>query len=510
MVNQSKPTDVGAEVDVSRHSVFRAAAWLTGGKIIGYGLGFISTIVLARILMPADFGVIALAMAVVGVTSAVLELPVTLALIQMGDPTDDDFNTAWTLSILRAIAIAILLVIIAHPIAQFFHMPHVGNVITVLAIQPLIFGLRNPHFERYARELKFSWDITNDLIAKLAQFMVCLVIAVIWKSYWAFVAGSLISTAVGLVITYIAYPKLPRFSLVSSRRLFGFSVWLGLGAMINQLNAQTGRFVVGSMFGQSSLGQFDIGSRLSTEISQFLLIPITRSLFSAFSRIVSDMDRVRAAYLRSQATTIAIVMPVGVGLGLLADLIVPLLLGEKWEPAVLIVQVYAPTMAMTVMTAPIRSIGMALDRTRDLVVRDCVALMVRVVGLLGGAYFFGFSGFLVAYCLATLVIVFINLGFLGKFTQVSIIRQLTNVSRSLMSVVCMVIVVFVARSFVGPFESPWLTGAEVGVLSVLGAASYFSAHCMLWHVSGRPDGPEEMGVRAIRSVLRRVRPIPSK
>ena len=125
-------------MNISRQSVFRATARLTGAKTVSYGIGFLSTIVLAWILMPADFGIIALAMAVV--TSVVLELPVTLALIQMDNPTDEDFNTAWTLSILRAFAISVVLLLTAHPIAQFFHMLDVGNVIIVLAIQPVIFA----------------------------------------------------------------------------------------------------------------------------------------------------------------------------------------------------------------------------------------------------------------------------------------------------------------------------------------------------------------------------------
>ncbi|KJS25997.1 MAG: hypothetical protein VR75_08655 [Hyphomonadaceae bacterium BRH_c29] len=503
MVDQNQPAAVSEEAIVSPQSVFRAAVWLTGAKIVAYGIGFISTIVLARILVPADFGIIALAMAVVSVSSAVLELPVTLALIQMDDPTDEDFNTAWTLSILRAIAISIFLLVIAHPVARFFHMPHVGNVIMVLAIQPLIFGLRNSHFERYARDLKFSWDITSELLAKSAQFMACVAIALIWKSYWAFVAGVLISAIVGLVVTYVAYPQFPKFSLSSTRKLFGFSAWLGLGAMFNQLNAQTSRFVVASAFGQTSLGQFDIGSRLSTEFSQFLLIPITRSLFSAFSRIVNDAERFRAAYLRSQSTTSAIVMPVGIGLGLMADLLIPLLLGDKWSPAILIVQVYAPTMALTVMAAPIRSVGMALNRTKDLMHRDIVSFLVRVTGMVGGAYFFGFAGFLAAYCLTAIVIVFINLGFLSKFVDVSILQQLRNVSRSLISAACMAIIVMQAKHLVGPLHSPWLTGLEIGVLSALGAISYATCHYFLWHMNGRPDGPEEMGLRVARSLSRR-------
>jgi hypothetical protein len=101
------------------------------------------------------------------------------------------------------------------------------------------------------------------------------------------------------------------------------------------------------------------------------------------------------------------------------------------------------------------------------------------------------------------VIVFINLGFLSKFVDVSILQQLRNVSRSLISAACMAIIVMQAKHLVGPLHSPWLTGLEIGVLSALGAISYATCHCLLWHMNGRPDGPEEMGLRVARSLSRR-------
>lgn len=493
-------TAPAANQEVSSRSVLRAAAWLAVAKIFSYGLGFAGTIVLARILVPEDFGVIALAIAIMGVVAGLLDLPVTQALIALEKPTDDEFNTAWTISIIRSILVSMLLLAIAQPMAMIFKMPEVSGVIIALTINVIIFGLRNPYFENFARSLNFSWDVITEITSKTVQVIVSVAVALIWKSYWAFVIGLIAGTLTAMTLTYVTYRKLPRLSLRSPNRLFDYSIWLGLSMMVNRLTAESVNLIAGRRFGQGTLGQVHIGNKLSADISHLILVPIIRSLFSAFSRLSNDIHRFRHAYLNAQSATVALAMPVGFGLSLVADPLIPLLLGPGWELAIIIVQFYAPCTGLLLATGPIRSVAMALSRTNLMLKRDVIVLFIQVGGLLLGTWLYDFIGLLAAYAVSTLIATVINLYFLKSLIQISIVDQVKNFSRSILATAVMIGVVLFVRplaEFSDTFSGNVLT---VGILSLTGALAYAAAHVLLWIVSGRPEGIERSALNAAEKI----------
>lgn len=492
MTDHNSGTGAGAQGEVSSRQVVRATAWLAVAKIASYGLGFIGTIALARILVPEDFGVIALAMAIIGIMAGLLDLPVTMALIALPSPTDDEFDTAFTISIIRSILVSLLLLAIAQPMAGLFDMPEVAAVIMALTLQQLIFGLRNPYFENFARSMNFGWDVFTEVVSKTVQVIVSIIVALIWQTYWAFVFGLVIGTLVAMILTYVSVgKKFPRLSLGSPRRLFDYSIWLGLSMIVSRLTAESVNLIAGRRFGQATLGQLHIGNKLSSDISSLMLIPIMRSLFSAFSRLSDDIYRFRHAYLKAQAATIALAMPVGFGLALVADPFIPLLLGPGWEEAVTIVQFYAPCAGLLLATGPIRSVAMALSKTGLMLRRDVVVLVIQVTALITGTWLYGFTGFLASYAVSTVIATVINFFFLKGLLDISIVDQVKNFSRSILSTAVMIGVVLAMRPVVGFPDTSVGNFLTVACLASTGALAYGAAHYLLWAISGRPEGVEQ-------------------
>lgn len=488
--------------EVSSAQVMRAAAWLSLAKIASYAAAFLSTIILARILVPSDFGVIAISMAIVGIAAGLLDLPVTSALIALDSPTEDEFNTAWTISILRSILVSVIILAAAHPLAMVFNMPEITPVVMALTGQTMIFGLRNPYFENFARSLNFSWDVLAEVSAKVVQVIVSISAALIWKSYWAFVAGMLAGALVSMMVTYIAARRMPKLSLRSPRRLFGYSVWLGLSMIVNRLNQDAAYLISGRLFGQAILGQLHVGNKLSSEISHLILTPIIRSLFSAFSRLADDMHRFRAAYLKAQSATMALSLPLGAGLALVADPLIPLMLGPNWKEAVTIVQFYAPCTGLLLAAGPIRSVAMSLSRTKLMLGRDILNFVIRVSCLITGTLLFGFIGLLGSYAVSTLIATVINLIFLKRLIQISILDQVSSFGRSILSTLLMVGVVLAVRQMINFPDSVPGNILTVGVLAACGMLTYASAHILLWTVHGRPDGIEQTALSFARKRLR--------
>lgn len=505
MPSEQSGSDQPSEKNHYTTKVVKGAAILAASKGGSYLLAFLSTIIIARLLSPEDFGIIAVAMAVIGVSAALFDLPVTQALIALEKPTDSDFNTAWTIAIIRSLIVMTIVFALAHPIADFFGSPQIADIIIVMAFQQIIFGLRNPYFERFARVLDYSKDAWAEIISKVMQVIVSIAIAIIWKSYWALVAGSLVAALTSLMVTYIVINERPAFSLKSFRQLFGFSFWLALSAVTNRLQNEMNQFIAIKAFGAAVLGQISVGKKLSSEISQFLLVPIVRSLYSAFSRFSNEAARLRQAYLMAQTVTFAAVMPIGVGLGLVAEFILPALLGDKWDLSVTVVQFIAPTIGIMVLSSPIRAVCMALNQTRVLFYRDLISLLIQATGMIVGTYYFGFIGFLAAFFITSLIVLFVNLRILGSLIGVSILAQLFNVLRSIIAGLSMTLVIVSVKTVVEPSQSALSNIALTAMLAALGALTYFFVHCLVWLMQKRPDGIETFIIKMIVR-LKRKRP----
>ncbi|MBY9067964.1 lipopolysaccharide biosynthesis protein [Hyphomonas sp. WL0036] len=500
MTDNNTPANFGNEQEVSPGRVIRATAWLGLAKLVSYGLAFLSTIVLARILVPEDFGVIALAMAIIGVLAGLLDVPVTTALVALQSPTDDEFDTAWTISIIRSVLVSLLLFALAYPLAGMFNMPEVAPVIMALSAQLIIFGLRNPYFENFARSLNFTWDVYAEISSKICQIIVSIAVALIWKSYWAFVVGLIAGALASMIVTYIAARRLPKLSLRSPQRLLGYSIWLGMSMVVNRLASESANLIAGKRFGQAMLGELHIGNKLSTDISYIALIPIIRSLLSAFSRLADDMHRFRHAYLKAQAATVAMALPMGVGLALVADPLVPLMLGPGWDRAIIVVQYFAPCASLLMAAGPIRSVAMALGKTRVMLGRDVILLVIRVTCLVIGTWTHGFLGLLVAYVASTILTTIVNLAFLKRLLSIRIVDQVRNFARSIISTLMMAGAVMVVDRSLNLPDTLWDNILTVGVLSATGAATYATVHTLLWLAGGRPDGIEQSALLVARKL----------
>jgi PST family polysaccharide transporter len=212
-----------------KSQILKGTSWLLAGRLVSNLLGLASTLIAARLLMPEDFGLMAIAMSVFGIASAAVELPVGAALVQMKTATKADFDTAWTINVLRGVIVSVLMVLAAWPAAMIVGDDRLIGLVAALAAYPLITGLRNSWFEQYIREMDFRREALLDVVMKVTSLAVTVWIAVATRSYWALPAGVVGAALAGTAASYLLRPQLPAFSLASFRKFFGFSIWIGLG-----------------------------------------------------------------------------------------------------------------------------------------------------------------------------------------------------------------------------------------------------------------------------------------
>lgn len=476
----------------------RGAAWIAGTRLIVNLVGFASTILLARLLLPADFGLVAIAMTIAAVLGSITELSMTSALVHHENPENKHFDSAWTLNIARGLLLAGLMALMAHPVARLYADPRLFEIILVLAASTLIGGFNNPKLVVFTRNLVFWQEFVMGVSQKLVAFVVAIAIALIYQSYWALIIGSAASQLVSLVLSYALLPYRPRLRLDGSRSLLAFSVWLALGRIVNTVAWKSDQLLIGYLFGTKALGFYNFGDNLAGLPTREATGPVAQTLFPAFSRLTGEPERLRAAYLRSQTLICAIALPIGCGLALVARPLVLAAVGEKWEQSIFIIQSLATVFAIQIISSTLMPLALAMGETRALFRRDAANMMFRfplvTVGLVTG----GLVGAVIARFFSEVFMTIFNLALVRRLIGISITEQIAANGRSGAAVGAMALALGAIQYWAEQGGVPVTSIVEIALLIVTGAVVYSLALAILWIAAGRPAGAEASMIEIVR------------
>ncbi len=482
----------------------RGVLWVSGARVLINLIGLASTLLLARFLMPADFGLVAIAMTFVTIIGSITEISLGAALVQHENPTDEHYDTAFTLSAARSVLLGLMLAALAWPFAAFYGDPRLLPVLLVIAAGMSITGFRNVRMVIYTRRLEFWQGFVFGVSGKLIGFIVAVAIAYYYRTYWALVISTLAVQVQSLALSYVFMPKRPRFGLSKWRELMGFSVWLSLGELVNTLNWRSDNLFVGYFLGTQQVGYYNFGSNLAGLPTREATAPIAATLFPAFSRLNGDPPRLRSAYQRAQAILCAAALPLGFGFALLAEPLVLATVGAKWLPAVIVIQTMSGLMAAQTLAGSTEPLAMAMGETRLMFHRNLLNLAIRLPLIIGGLVTGGLIGALYGRMLSGAIGVIINLVMVRRLLDLSIGRQLLVHARSVAAVAVMCAAVALApqmvsgRAIGGPI-------AEIAVMIVLGGLTYTGALFALWLAARRPEGPESEVIQLCRKLIGKLR-----
>ena len=470
--------------------VASGAAWLVGARLGTKLLDLISTLVLARLLVPADFGLVALAVTVLVILNSVTDMSLGTAVVQIPKPTAHHYDTVFTLTLLRGLAIFLLMAVIAVPFADFYQDDRLVWPIVLLGLAPLIRGMISPKMIVYVREVRFLPQFVLEVGGKVAAFLVTLLMAYLHPSYWAMVAGLIAAPVITTFASYILAPYRPKLDLSEFKGLIGFTGWITLSQVVGTLNLQADRLILGNYLGKSVLGQYVVGSELAGMPTQVPLAPIMQALYAGFAKLKGDLAMLQSAYRTSQTILVAIALPLGLVVGVLAEKIVLLALGPTWLPAASVITVLAPVIALQIVTGPAQSAMMALGLTRTIFNRDLLGLCIRIPTIVLGLYLAGLEGVIWARALTGGMLIYLNLQVVSRHLNISMGSQLLAPWRSLVSGVALTAVVLGLEDQIAAPEQFLLSACGVAAVATAGIAAYIGCHLILWQLSGRPQGAE--------------------
>ena len=482
-----------------RERLVKGAILVTAARLLGSLISLTSTVVLARWLVPADFGLVALATTILAIMSTLTNVSLSAALIQLRDVTRDHLDTAFTLNSLRGLAIALVACVAAAPIAYFAKEPRLLLLVVVLSPTLILEGITNPRQAMMLKELVYWPQLLMQLSQKLAGLIVSVTIALMFRTYWALPLGALAGQLVSTALSYSILPYRPRLGFKHFRDLWSFSLWLTLGQALTTISWRLDSLVVGTVLGRAPLGHYSVGENVANLPTREATMPLYATLFPALASLRDSPQQIARAYQRAQTFLTAVALPLGVGTSLVAEPLVHLMLGPGWEPAIVVVQVLATSSAICTLSSLTHSLGMATGHTRLLFRRDWQVLLVRVPVVVGLMYLWGMPGVLLGRAIAAVVDTWANLAIAAEITGLGYWQQLRANGRSFLSIILMTLAVLALPKLGGDV-------AQIALKASVGAAVYVAARFASWRLLGKPDGPEVELMGLAGRVLGRFRP----
>lgn len=299
---------------------------------LGLGIG----IALARLLPPADFGLLALAMVFIGLAELVSSLGMGPAVIRFANLTERHLRVALTLSLLMGGTLVVLFWLLADQIAALFGDERVADVLRILSVGLGFSALAAVSRGLMLRALDFKRLFKIEAVTYLVgSGAVSITLAVLGYGVWSLVIGAVVTLALSAIALLIARP--PKWGVSLSRPevrdLLGFGSWVSLNNFINYLAANVDYLAIGKFLSPALLGLYSRAYQLVTLPLNKIAATLSAVLFPSYSEIQHDLDKLRRAYLKAVNATALITFPILAGMAVAAETVITGLYGDNWREA---------------------------------------------------------------------------------------------------------------------------------------------------------------------------------
>lgn len=367
-------------------TVFKGVKWTGLASLIGVLYQLIQTAILARILTASDFGIMGLALVVIGFSQLFLDAGFSAVIIQKQDISQEQLSSLFWLSIFIGIFFFVLLIIVAPALADFYKEPRLSLVIRIIAAGFLFIPVESLYLSLIQKNLEFKKIAQRDFLARTLSFL-----AGVWSAYNGWGVFSLVLLHMtGIIISCFfifkmgaKYFKPSRiFKLQSIRPFFSFGFYVMGDNLINFVNRQVDVLMVGNFLGIQSLGLYNQGKNFTMRPYMVINPILTQVNFPLLSKYKEDVNLMRSLYLNTVRYLSLINFPIYIFLSVFAEEIVLVLFGDKWTGAIPVVQVLSLYILTRSIINPMGSLLMAAGKPKWSFFWNVVILLITPVILL--------------------------------------------------------------------------------------------------------------------------------
>jgi O-antigen/teichoic acid export membrane protein len=330
----------GTEPGIKTKAV-RAVGWNGMSMICRQVFVFVTTAVLARLLLPSDFGLVGMAAIVTGLVSSVRELGLSAAIVQRSELDNLHLTSSFWANLAGGVALFGVCAAVAPAAARFFRNPTVAPILIVSSLGLVISSLGIVHRASLLRRLDFKAVAIAEIGASVTYGVSAIIMARMGLGVWSMVYGTLLGSTAGVVLWWTGFRWVPafRFSRQKFLDLFRFGANVMGSGLVGYFNQNVDYLFVGRRLGASPLGIYTLAFKLMSFPLTRISFVVTDVTFPAYSRIQEDDARLRRAYAKTLRYISLFTFPLLFGLVMLAPEFVRVVYGTKWSDAILPLQI---------------------------------------------------------------------------------------------------------------------------------------------------------------------------
>ena len=319
----------------------KGVGWSFADNIANSGITFLVGLVLARLLTPEEYGIMAMIMIFIAVSNSIVDSGFSNALIRKIDAKRIDYNTVFFFNLVVSALLYVLLFFLSPAIAAFFKEPQLVEVTRVIGCVLLINALAIIPRTLFVKDVNFKVQTKVSLIASLSSGAIGIGMALAGMGVWSLVGQQLSRQAFNTLFlwVYCRWRPVWEFSMQSFREMFGFGSKLLLSGLINTIYNNIYYLVIGRFYTSAQLGQYTRAEQFNTIFSSNLTTVVQRVSYPVLSSIQNEPERLREAYRRVIKSTMLITFACMLGLAAVAKPLILILIGEKWLTAVSYLQI---------------------------------------------------------------------------------------------------------------------------------------------------------------------------
>jgi lipopolysaccharide exporter len=361
--------------------VFKSSAFLLAIQLFQRSLGLISTLILARLLVPEDFGIVAMVAIALQFFGTLADAGNKHYIIQKTEVTDQDLNTAWTMNLVIKIAMASVIIFAAPSISVYLGTPELNMALSIAALTMPLGALRNPILMLMARELNYRPVFVLSIWQKALSFIVVVVFALIHPSYWAIIAGDLLAAVVMTAGSYFIHGYRPALTLLKVGPQWHFSKWIILRGVVGFTRSQIDNLIVSKLFGTGQLGGYHLIRELATFPALSVIIPGSEPLQAAIAERKGHSEQLAYRIRLSLFTMVILLTPLTIFMAAYSEQIVNVVLGSQWVDFEGLLRPFALFFFTFCLFALVSDTFIATGQVRVLFIFDLVSTII-IVGFL--------------------------------------------------------------------------------------------------------------------------------
>lgn len=465
--------------------LIKGAFWTVGARWAIKIVGFVNTVIMARLILPSDYGVVAMATLLVGMIHAFTDIGAETAILRMSNPTKDHIDSAWTLRFIQSVVVGLIMVVVAPLAVFYFNEPRVQPILFIMAILIIINGATNIGLTIAHKNFNFSLFFRVNVYAKIVSVVTTIAAGYTLRDYRSLIIGIGCGYIAGVLLSYIMHPYRPNWNTTKINEIWNITKWLMLTSIGNFLLRRSDEILASRIAGAADFGSYHVGSDLGKLAVSELGPAMMRAFLPVISSLQEDAKRVNAAVLKTLSAVNVLTMPIGFGIAAIASPLTILVLGEKWSSAASFVALFALISTIQFISSPLLTLLVLNGHTKI----QNIAIWIEFAIFVLAAYFllphFDLIGLaiarLLASALSTVFIIYITY----KYCEISIYRMIFSIFRPMMGSMLMSGgVYFFIKSMQNDFYLSLIVGIFIGVV-------FYVLWCLIsWHIVGKPEGLE--------------------